>query len=216
MNSKSIALTTNQEVQPYLQLAEKLGSLAVQIAPDNSNSYEFEYLGDSSKYADVLTDAILKGMLSEYVAENVNLINARVYAEQRGFDIKETTSTKTKTYSDLITIKLPEGSLYKSISAAVFGDGDYRIVEIDNYGIELRLEGDIIMYQNEDKPGMLASVSGALAEQGINIGALALGRTDKGSNAITSVQIDKQMSEAELDVIKNLNGIKHVQYIRLN
>lgn len=216
LNSKSIALTTNQEVQPYLQLAEKLGSLAVQIAPENSNSYEFEYLGDSSKYADVLTDAILKGMLSEYVAENVNLINARVYAEQRGFDIKETTSTKTKTYSDLITIKLPEGSLYKSISAAVFGDGDYRIVEIDSYGIELRLEGDIIMYQNEDKPGMLASVSGALAEQGINIGALALGRTDKGSNAITSVQIDKQMSEAELDVIKNLNGIKHVQYIRLN
>ena len=215
LNGKSIALLTNKEVGPYLELAEKLGHLAVQISPDHANSFEFEYSGESGKYADVLTDGILKGMLSEYVSESINLINARIYAEQRGFNIKEVISNQTPLYNDLVTIKLPKGAEYKSISASVFGDGDYRIVEIENYGIELRLEGDIILYQNEDRPGMLASVSGALADMNINIGGLSLGRTEKGSRAITAFSVDKQMDETELSRVSALDGIEHLRYVSL-
>ncbi|MBO6537556.1 MAG: phosphoglycerate dehydrogenase [Balneolaceae bacterium] len=215
LNGKSISLLTNQEVQPYLQLAEKLGQLAVQISPDHANSFEFEYAGDSAKFADVLTDGIIKGMLSQYVDESVNLINARVYADQRGFTIKETTTSKAKLYNDLVTIRLPKGAEYSSISAVVFGDGDYRIVEIDNYGIELRLEGDMILYQNEDKPGMLASVSGALAEMNINIGGLSLGRSGKGSRAITAFSVDKHLDEKELAKVSALEGIEHLRYVSL-
>lgn len=215
LNGKSIALLTNKEVGPYLELAEKLGRLTVQISPDHANSFEFEYAGESAKYADVLTDGILKGMLSEYVSESINLINARIYAEERGFNIKEVTSNKTPHYNDLVTIKLPKGAEYKSISASVFVDGDYRIVEIENYGIELRLEGDIILYQNEDKPGMLASVSGALAGMNINIGGLSLGRSGKGSQAITAFSIDKQMDESELSKVSELEGIEHLRYVSL-
>lgn len=216
LNGKSISLLTNKEVQPYLQLAEKLGRMIIQLSPDHANNFEFEYAGDSVKYADVLTDGILTGMLSEYIDDAINLINARVYADQRGFNIKEVTSNKTQTYSDLVTIRLPKGAEYTSISATVFGEGDYRIVEIDNYGIELRLEGDLILYQNEDKPGMLASVSGLLANQGINIAALSLGRSGKGSNAITAVAVDKHLDELERSSIQSMEGIKNVRYISLS
>jgi D-3-phosphoglycerate dehydrogenase len=154
-------------------------------------------------------------MLSQYVDESVNLINARVYADQRGFTIKETTTSKAKLYNDLVTIRLPKGAEYSSISAVVFGDGDYRIVEIDNYGIELRLEGDMILYQNEDKPGMLASVSGALAEMNINIGGLSLGRSGKGSRAITAFSVDKHLDEKELAKVSALEGIEHLRYVSL-
>ena len=98
----------------------------------------------------------------------------------------------------------------------VFGESDYRIVEIDNYGIELRLEGDILLYQNEDKPGMLASVSGALAQSGINIGALSLGRSGTGSNAITAVSVDKHLDESDRSVIQELDGIQNIRYISLS
>lgn len=216
LNGKSISLLTNKEVQPYLQLAEKLGKMIIQLSPDHANSFEFEYAGDSAKYADVLTDGILKGMLSEYVDEAINLINARVYADKRGFNIKEVTTSKSKTYSDLVTIRLPKGADYTSISAAIFGEEDYRIVEIDNYGIELRLEGDIILYRNLDKPGMLASVSSALAQKDINIAALSLGRSEKGSNAITAVSVDKQLDESERSEIQGLEGIQNLRFISLS
>ncbi len=216
LNSKSISLLTNKEVQPYVELAEKLGRVSGQIMPKNANNFSFEYTGLCTKYADVLTDAVLKGMLSQYVDESVNLINARHYATERGFKLSETTKSEDKNYNDLITIRLGDSSEYKQISAAVFGPGDYRIVEIDGFGIELRLEGDILMYQNIDKPGMLASVASTLAGQNINIGALSLGREGKGSNAITAVIVDKQLNNEELQSIYDLDGVHNVKYISLS
>jgi len=216
LNSKSISLLTNAEVQPYVELAEKLGKVSGQIMPKNANNFSFEYTGLCTKYSDVLTDAILKGMLSQYVSESVNLINARHYALERGFKLSETNKSEDKNYNDLITIRIGDISDYKQISAAVFGPGDYRIVEIDGFGIELRLEGDILMYQNIDRPGMLASVAGALASQNINIGALSLGREGKGTNAITAVIVDKKLNNEELQSIYDLDGVHNVKYISLS
>lgn len=216
LNGKSITLLTNKDVQPYVELAEKLGQVTGQIMPNNTNNFSFEYTGACSKYADVLTDGILKGMLSQFVSESINLINARHFAEERGMNLRETTSSNDKMYKDLISIQLGESAPYKRISAAVFGPGDYRIVEIDGYGIELRLEGDILMYQNQDKPGMLAAVASTLASKDINIGALSLGREGKGTNAITAVIVDKQLSNDELDSIYDLDGVQNVKYISLS
>jgi D-3-phosphoglycerate dehydrogenase / 2-oxoglutarate reductase len=216
LNGKSISLLTNKEVKPYVELSEKLGKVTGQIMPDNTNSFSFEYTGDCVKFADILTDGILKGILSEYITESVNLINARHFAEERGLKIKETTSSNGKMYKDLVTIELGDDAPYKKISAAVFGPNDYRIVEIDGYGIELRLEGDILMYQNQDKPGMLASVAGSLAAKNINIGALSLGRAGKGANAITAVIIDKQLTNDEFKEICKIDGVQNVKYISLS
>jgi D-3-phosphoglycerate dehydrogenase len=216
LNGKSISLITNKEVQPFLQLAEKLGSVVIQLAPEHTSDFSFEYSGACARYAEVLTDSILKGMLTHHVSEAVNLINARVYALDRGFKIKETTSSDTKTFNDLITVNLNGNADYKHISATVFGENDFRIVEIDGYGIELRLEGDILMYQNIDKPGMLAAVSGALAQQDINIASLSLGRTHKGSNAITAVAVDRKVKDNELQPIVGLDGVKSLRYINLS
>lgn len=216
LNGKSIALLTNDAVQPYVELAEKMGQVFGQMMPNNANNFSFEYAGECAKYADVLTDGILKGMLGQFIDESINLINARHFAEERGLKIKETTSSNGKLYKDLITVELSENSDYKKISASVFGPGDYRIVEIDGYGIELRLEGDILMYQNQDKPGMLASVAGALASRNINIGALSLGREGKGTNAITAVIVDKKLEKDELQSIRELDGVNNVKYISLS
>lgn len=216
INGKSISLLTNEEVQPYVELAEKLGRVSGQIMPDNSTSFSFEFTGICTAYSEVLSDAILMGMLTQYVDDSVNLINVRHYAIERGYSVSETKKSDDKNYQDLITVKIGDASDYKQISAAVFGPGDYRIVEIDGFGIELRLEGDILMYQNVDKPGMLAAVAGTLAAQNINIGALSLGREGKGSNAITAVIIDKKLRAEEVRSIQDIEGVHGVKYISLS
>ena len=216
LNGKSIALLTNKEVNPYLELSEKMGHLAGQIKPENAKHFSFEYRGICAKYSEVLTDGILKGMLAEFVDETVNLINARHYAGERGLAISETTSSDGKMYKDLITIRLNDDAEYREISATVFGENDYRIVEINGYGIELQLEGDILMYKNIDKPGMLASVAGKLASKGINIGALSLGRDKKGSKAITAIVVDKHLSGDDLKPFFEMEDVDDLKYISLS
>jgi D-3-phosphoglycerate dehydrogenase len=215
LNGKSIALTTNKEVKPFLTLAEKLGSFAMQLAPEHASEFDFEYSGRCAKFADVLTDSILKGMLAHHVSETVNLINARVYAENLGLKIKETTAPARQTYGDLITIRLDGSAAFNKISGAAFGDDDFRIIEIDGFNIELRLEGEILLYTNIDRPGMLAAVSGALSQQDINIASLSLGRSHKGSNAVTAVAVDKHMSDDELKPLLELDGVNALKYISL-
>lgn len=216
LNGKSIALTSNKEVKPYMQLAEKLGSFVIQLAPEHASEFNFEYSGDCSRFSEVLTDSILKGMLANHVSETVNLINARVYADELGLKITETTAPEHQTFNDLITVRLDGSAAYDKVSGAVFGENDFRIVEVDGFNIELRLEGDFLLYTNIDKPGMLAAVSSALARQQINIASLSLGRSHKGSNAVTAVAVDKKMSEAEMQPLFELDGVNALKYISLS
>lgn len=215
LNGKAIALSQNKEVQPYLAIGEKLGRFAAQIAPDNLAELSVSYAGKCAGHAEVLTDAILKGWMSRTTEDTINLINARFVADLHGIKVQETATKASGTFSDLMTIDLGKKAPYRKICATVFGENDYRLVMIDDFPIELKLEGDIMLYRNIDKPGMLAAVSSAFAAQQINIAALSLGRTEKGADAITAVTIDKEPGEAVLQSIRDIAGVQHVTSVKV-
>ncbi len=215
LNGKSIALSTNKEVQPFLELAERFGNLLSQIAPQHIDQLGIAYSGTCASHSQVLTDSLLSGYMKGSVDEAVNLINARYHAESRGLKISETQSRETQTYSDLITVDLGPKAEYRKISATPFGEGDYRIVSIDGFSIEIHLEGEIIIYRNIDKPGMLAATSGALAKRDINIASLSLGRDQKNKQAITAFTVDTKLDQADLEYIEQIDGVNVVKYASL-
>lgn len=215
LNGKAIALSTNKEVQPYLKLAERIGDFVAQVVPDNTDYLEIEYYGKCAQHGEVLTDSLLKGYLTNYSDEAVNLINARYLADFRGLRFKETLSKDSKTYSDLIRVKIQGKSRFKDFAATPFGDNDYRIVEIDGFGIELALKGIIVLYKNIDKPGMLAAVSTEMSKRGVNIAALSLGRSAKGLEAITAFRVDRKLSTDELKAIDDVDGVDFAHYVEM-
>lgn len=215
LNGKSIALSTNREVQPYLQLAERLGRFAIQVAGWNVKGLSLEYAGDCGKHAEVLTDSFLAGYLHQIDEAPVNLINARFLAERKGIEVKEVKGSKSRGFANLITAHIDGVEAYKSISATPFGDQDYRIVGIDDLKIELQLEGNILLYKNIDKPGMLANVSGTLAQEGINIASLSLGRDPQTQQAITAVTMDKSADDSVFNTVSGMDGIKHLKRLHI-
>ncbi len=212
LNGKSIALSTNKEVQPYLQLADRLGRFISHIAPTHTEELSVTYSGTCAKHSQVLTDALLSGFLKGSIDDVVNLINARYHAETRGLKITETQSKEIQTYSDLITVDMGPKSEYRVLSATTFGDNDFRIVTIDGFSIEIHLDGEIIIYRNIDKPGMLAATSGTLAERNINIASLSLGRNVKNAQAITAFTVDTKLEQADIDHIQQIDGVDVVKY----
>ncbi len=215
LNGKSIALSTNKEVQPFLELSERFGRFLSQIAPKHINELSINFSGACAKHSEVITDSLLAGFMSDNVDEIVNLINARYFAESRGLKISETLSKESKTYSDLISVDLGPKAVYRKLSATPFGDKDYRIVSIDGFSIEIHLDGDIIIYRNIDKPGMLAATSGALAERSINIASLSLGRDLKDAHAITAFTVDTKPDATDLDHLQLIEGVHTVRYISM-
>ncbi len=213
LNGKSIALSTNRDVQPFLKLAEHLGSFASQVAADHNDTIHVEYSGTCAQYAEVLTDAVLKGYLKHSSDEAINLINARYNANLKGLKVTETVSQDVKTYADKIRIQLNKKGQYDDIAGTIFGETDFRIVRIGHHAIEILLDGSMMLYTNIDKPGMLAAVSGLLAKHGINIAALSLGRTD--NQAVTAVMVDSDLSANILKDVDALEGVDNVTFVRI-
>ena len=207
-------MSTNKDVQPYLKLAERLGSFASQVAPANNDLLHLDYSGACAHHAEVLTDAILKGFLADTTDEAVNLINARYLAESKGIKIKETTTKESKTYADLVSIRFEKDGAFDRMSATLFGENDFRITYIDGHPIEVSLDGIMMLYKNIDKPGMLAAVSAIMARHGVNIAALSLGRT--GDEAVTAVRVDSDLSAAILAEVDALDGVDRVHLVRIH
>ena len=130
-----------------------------------------------------------------------------------GLQVEEQRDTETGTYTNTIEVMLERESGRHVVAGTLFGESDIRLVRIDDFVLEVKPEGHVLLYQNIDRPGMLASVGAILADSNINIGALALGRKEKGSTALTAVSVDEAIPEAVLAAIGAIEGVQSVRSI---
>ena len=216
VNAMAIRMASQREVQPYLVLAEKLGRIAGQFCEGHLERVIVRCLGDiPQKYAEVLKISALKGLLRCSQSGPVNLINSLVLAEGLGLRVEEQRAAAQGGFTSIVEVLLETDRDRHGVAGTLFGDGQARLVRVDAYRLEVRPDGCILFYQNEDRPGMLASVGGILAKAKINIGALALGRNAKGSTALTAINIDEFIPEVVLSHISALEGVDAVRLIEV-
>ena len=214
VNAMAVRLAAQTEVKPYLVLAEQLGHAAGQLAPGRCSRIKVRCHGEvPRKYIDVLRVAALKGFLQTGWSDPVNLVNAPVIAEEAGIAVDVETFRTETSHSNLIELDLTtdEGSF--RMAGTLFGDRDGRIVSIDGYTLELRLTGRMLLYRNQDRPGMLAAVGSLLAADDINIGSMALGRTRPGEEALTVIAVDQAIEEGTLRAVSELDGVHRVSML---
>ena len=211
VNASALKDTSNENLKAFIKLADVLGKILSQIRRGSLQkltiSFKGELFQNSSK---LLSTALLKGFLSEELDSTVNYINAPILAEEMGIVLEEIISTENKEYLNLIETKIVTDSGEWKFSGTVFGSSELIIVEINNYPVEFKPEGNILLYKNIDKPGMLASVSRELSLSNINIASLSLGRKTEGDYALTIINIDSPISEEVKNSISTIDGIKDI------
>jgi D-3-phosphoglycerate dehydrogenase len=188
-----------------------MGKLLSQIRKENLKKLSITFYGDLfNSNEKIISNALLKGFLAEQLDVNVNYINAPVLADEMGIALDETISTEQHNYLNLIEVKMVTSSSSWSLSGTVFGNDELRIVEINEYQVEFKPEGSILIYLNIDKPGMLSSVSSKLAAANFNIASLSLGRKTEGEDAMTIINIDSQINAEVEKSISEIDGIKDI------
>ncbi|HUF11090.1 MAG TPA: phosphoglycerate dehydrogenase [Rhodothermales bacterium] len=217
VNSVAIRQAANPEVQPYIDLARRLGSLLSQLTGEALDSAEVRYHGEwLSTYREILTVAALRGLMSRWRHDQVNLINARVLAEEAGLTVAEQLLPPDRSFKNLVEIVGSAGGRTRSISGVVFGNNRPRIIRIDEYDFDFQPAGHILFYRNQDRPGMLAAVGRVLADAGLNIGSLVLGRKEKGAMALTAVSTDEPVPDDVLKEVAALEGIEQIRAVYLD
>ncbi len=199
-------------LKPWLELGEKLGAFHGQMLDSPLKEMRVEYVGEVGKLATApVTISILKGLL-QYQTEDVNLVNARMVAEERGVKVTETRVARSEDYTSLVRVVVVTEKGESSVSGTVYGRTP-RIVKINLFPIEAELSGGILMLENQDVPGVVGRVGTFLGEKGINIAGLQLGRKEVGGTAVSLISVDTTVPEPVLKQLSKLPNITAAKYL---
>jgi D-3-phosphoglycerate dehydrogenase len=147
-------------------------------------------------------------------SDTVNMVNAPFLARERNIEIAEVRHERETDYHTLVrvTVKTPDGD--RSVAGTLFGMTKPRLTEIFGITVEADLNGRMLYIVNEDKPGFIGRLGGALGEAGVNIGTFHLGRRDAGGEAILLLSVDEAVPEPVLWQLCKLPGVKTVKALK--
>ena len=201
---------------PYLRLGEKLGSFLVQISNHAIEEVLIEYHGELVEYGTKpITISVLKGLLTPYLGDTVNFVNAPIIAKERGMRIIESTRAKAEDFASLIAITTRSKLEQNYIAGALFGRKELRIVKLNDFLIEAIPEGYILLVNNYDRPGVIGNIGAALGSRNINIATMQFGRDRMGGNAISLLHLDAPLPAGMVGEILKLAHIISVRQIQL-
>jgi D-3-phosphoglycerate dehydrogenase / 2-oxoglutarate reductase len=203
-------------LRPYLRLGENLGSFLGQISNHAIEQVRIEYHGEVVNYGThPITTSVIKGLLTAFVRETVNFVNAQVMAKERGISITESTSARAEDFASLIAITTRSRMEENYIAGALFGRKELRIVKLNDFLIEAIPEGSILLVNNYDRPGVIGNIGAALGNRGINIATMQFGRDEPGGNAISLLHLDARLSPEVVGEILRLPNVISVRQIQL-
>jgi len=218
-NAVNIPAVSPQELEvlgPHLILGEKLGRLAAQLITGAPAAVTVAFGGEAANLkTDAVTAAMLKGLMSGFLAEELNLVNAPFIARERGIRVTEKRSREATDYSDTLTLSVRTAAGEHEVSGAVLGNRAVRLTRIDGYRVEAVPDGYFLMLHNRDVPGVVGAVGTLLGEAGINIAGLELGRDRVGGTALSLLEIDSPVSAAILDKLRTLPAITAASLLKL-
>lgn len=216
VNFPSIPSDQVARLQPFINLAEKLGGFAAQIFEGGITEITIEYRGEASEINTApVTIAAIKGFLTPILEETVNFVNALFIAKERGIEVKETKSTDAGDYQSMVLMRLKAKDKESHLAGTLFSKKDPRIVVIDNFKVEIVPDGDLLFIYNNDKPGVIGNIGTLLSKNNINIARMHFGRETVGGRAISVVTIDTPAKPQVIEEIKRLPNILSVKQITL-
>ncbi|MEQ8828742.1 MAG: phosphoglycerate dehydrogenase [Alphaproteobacteria bacterium] len=214
LNMPSISAEDAPRLQPYMALACQLGSFAGQVTETAIKAVTLEFEGHVAKLnVKPLVQAALAEVMKPF-SDAVNMVNAPVFARERGVDVSEVVHDRPGDYQTLIKLTVKTERFERSLSGTLFSGALPRIVDIKGIAIEAELTPHMLYITNHDKPGLIGGLGTVLGNAGVNIATFHLGRAQAGGDAIALISVDEEISPDLLTQIQALPQIKQVKTLR--
>ncbi|MDX6318854.1 MAG: D-3-phosphoglycerate dehydrogenase / 2-oxoglutarate reductase [Nocardioidaceae bacterium] len=203
-----------EDVRPGIPLTEKLGRIFTSLAGEVAQQLDVEVRGEITQYdVKVLELAALKGVFADVVEETVSYVNAPLLAAERGLAVRLVTDPESPDHRNLVTLRgtLADGSQV-SVSGTLVGIHQReRLVEVNDYDVDLEPADHLAFFVYEDRPGMVGAIGRILGDARINIGGMQVARDHRGGLALVALTVD---SAIPADVLDDISGEMRAQLVR--
>ena len=157
--------------------------------------------------------ALVAGLLG-MEPDDMRIPHSRKVAEECGMEvsIKKTEIADAHPNTALLSVEDFHGESME-IQACSIGGGRIRVSKIDGMIVNCSGEVPTLIIRNNDRPGMIAEVTAALARHRINIAQMHVFRNKKGEDAVMVVETDQKVPAEEIAALHDQEGILRVTYI---
>lgn len=207
-----------EDVRPGLPLAEKLGRIFTALAGEVAVRLDVEVRGEITQHdVKVLELSALKGVFEDVVAETVSYVNAPLFAQERGVEVRLTTSSESVEHRNVITVR---GTLADGAEIAISGTlsgpkQQQKIVGVDAFEVDVALTDHMAFFKYEDRPGVVGTLGRILGDAGINIAGMQVARDGETKDALASITVDSQIPQEVLAEIASEVGAKFARGVDL-
>jgi len=201
-------------LRPYLTLAEKMGSLAAQLAGEKVSRVICSYAGELSQVdPSLLTAEVLRGLFGHFTDTRVNAINAKLVAKDHGVAVEERTTTRDLDHADALLVEVIGKE--RLILVGTQFEGQPRITRINDFRVDMEPNGVFLVVQHNDRPGVIAKVSGLLASNDINIAGIELGRDHPRGQAVMLMQVDDPVGTELQVALREIADLESLRVVTL-
>ncbi len=194
-----------EKLNPYLTLADRMGCLLAQLAQGGIKEVRIDYAGDFNELdLSPVTTAVLKGLMTPMIKDDVNFVNAQILARERGIKVTEAKIAESEEYVNLITVEAICDEGQNKVAGTIFGRKNPRVVNINNFRLELEPVDRFILIHNHDKPGAIGSIGTLLGNHHINISRMRVGQEEGSDKTMIFLRTDSPIPE---DVVEELRAL---------
>ncbi len=207
--STKISAEELKKSRQFMMLAKVMGKALVNLAGKPIEKLEVSLFG---KAAEVeirpITVEALVGVLSDQFSTPVNSVNAESIAKKQGLALVESRSEETQGYLSLVKLvgHCCSGKTV-SIEGTLLGDHHPRVVNINQFEIEVVPEGTLLITEHNDKPGVISAISSVLGESNINISRMQVGVPNENDQAMAVMSISEPLNEQLLNAVCELSPV---------
>ncbi|MFP5346737.1 MAG: phosphoglycerate dehydrogenase [Actinomycetes bacterium] len=207
-----------EDVRPGIPLAERLGAVFTGLARSLPVRLDVEVRGEiTAEDVSVLRLAVLEGMFSDVVPEQVTYVNAPLLAADRGVDVRMLTEPESPNFRNLVTVR---GTLQDGTTVAVSGTLTgpkqvQKLVGIDDYELEMALSDHLLVLRYRDRPGVVGMLGRILGDADINIAGMQVARDAAGGEALGVLALDSPVPPELVDEMVEAVGATQARAIDL-
>jgi D-3-phosphoglycerate dehydrogenase len=203
VNVPSVSSEIAPKLEPYVELAQRLGGFLAQVEGKGSpTEIEVELCGAPAELgAKTVASAAVAGFLRRFLSQPVNQVSAPHVAADRGIAVRELhTSAPRGKYASLVIVRVRTENGVRAAEGTLGTDGTARLVKWSDFEIEAHLGGPTLVVTSVDKPGVIGFLGTTLGNARVNIARVHLGRA--GDQAISVWNLDSEPGAGVLDEVR--------------
>jgi len=158
-------------------------------------------------------EALTAGLLG-WAPDDERLKSAPHIAEEQNFIIKfSEIDLGPQAHPNSARVQILGAKATSLLTAASIGGGSIRIIELDDFPVEISGRLETLLLWHRDTSGFLARVTAILGSMELNVASIRTSRKERGEEALTTIEIDETFPPEVVALLRRMPAISRLNIL---